>query len=131
MNIGAIWHKPRFTSATRSGYASTTSLWQALYEYRAEFVVNAHNHHYERFAPQTPSGVADQNGIREFVVGTGGADLDAFGTPQPNSQIRSNSAHGVLALTLGPDSYTWRFIPVAGKAFSDTGTQPVSRHPPS
>ena len=127
MNIAAIFHKPRFSSGNRAGFVSTASLWRALYEYRAEFVVSAHNHHYERFAPQTPSGVADQNGIREFVVGTGGAGLYAFGTTQPNSEVRNNTTHGVLALLLEPDSYAWQFIPVAGRTFSDTGTQPVSR----
>ena len=35
---------------------------------------NAHDHNYQRFAPQDPEGRADPDrGIREFVVGTGGA----------------------------------------------------------
>ena len=61
-------------------------------------------------------------GIREFVVGTGGAGLRAFGRPRPNSEVRDSETHGVIELTLRADGYDWRFIPVAGKSFSDSGT---------
>jgi hypothetical protein len=39
----------------------------------------------------------------------------------PNLQVRQNKAHGVLKLTLYEDRYTWKFIPVAGKTFTDSG----------
>jgi acid phosphatase type 7 len=68
---------------------------------------------YERFAPQTPDGVADpKRGIREFVVGTGGGRLRRFHTVAANSEMRNNTAFGVLKMTLKPDSYTWEFITV-------------------
>ena len=47
--------------------------------------------------------------MAEFVVGTGGRDLRGFGDPKPNSEVRWNSSFGVLALTLHPDRYDWRF----------------------
>src|SRR5205814_1955180 len=78
---------------------------------------------YERFAPQTPTGVADPaGGIREFVAGTGGALVTSFGTVRPNSQVRNSGTFGVLNLTLGDGSYSWQFVPVAGKTFTDSGT---------
>ena len=81
-----------------------------------------HDHEYERFAPQNPSGVADPKGIREFVVGTGGASHYAFATPIANSEVRDNSSFGVLKLTLHSTSYDWNFVPVAGASFTDSGS---------
>jgi acid phosphatase type 7 len=59
-----------------------------------------HDHLYERFALQDHSGAADPNGIRQFVVGTGGRALYSFNSPVANSEGRDNNAHGVLKLTL-------------------------------
>jgi len=86
-------------------------------------VLNGHDHTYERFAPQSPSGQADPTqGIREFVVGTGGAGLYPFPTVRPNSQVRNNTTWGVLKLTLHAASYDWQFIPIAGQTFTDAGS---------
>src|SRR5205823_6952602 len=91
-----------------------------------ELVVNGHEHNYERFAPQTPTGAADaQFGIREFVSGTGGSESGySFGTPLANSEVRNSTTFGVLKLTLDSASYSWQFVPVAGKTFTDAGTAP-------
>ncbi|HSJ85625.1 MAG TPA: SdiA-regulated domain-containing protein, partial [Anaerolineales bacterium] len=119
----AYWHEPRFSSGTVHGNSTTVAaLWQALYQYGADIVLNGHEHVYERFAKQNPSGIADPLGIREFVVGTGGFLYDDFGTPLPNSEIRNGNTNGVLKLTLHPTSYDWQFIPIAGQTFTDAGT---------
>lgn len=119
----AYWHQPRFSSGSAHGSSPYVQpLWQALYDYHAAIVVSAHEHSYERFAPQTPAGVADPaNGIREFVVGTGGDSHYSFGPPLPNSEVRNDATFGVLKLTLNPGSYMWQFIPVAGQTFRDSG----------
>jgi hypothetical protein len=55
------------------------------------------------------------------VVGTGGSALDSqFGTPDPNSEVRNGSTHGVLKLTLSPTGYDWQFISSKG-AVVDAG----------
>jgi acid phosphatase type 7 len=120
----AYWHNPRFSSGTEHGSdKSTGPLWQALYDYGADVVIAGHEHNYERFAPQTPSGVADpDSGIVEFVAGTGGADHYEFGPPIANSEVRNGDTWGVLKLTLAPGAYKWQFIPVAGKTFTDSGS---------
>jgi acid phosphatase type 7 len=70
-----------------------------------------------------PSGALDTaRGIRHFVAGTGGAGLYSFGAIQPNSQARNSNTHGVLKLTLHASSYDWRFVPVAGRTYTDSGT---------
>jgi calcineurin-like phosphoesterase family protein len=121
----AYWHHPRFTSGSvHQGDPRTGAFWQALYESHADVVLTGHQHNYERFAPQSPAGIADpSNGIRQFVVGTGGKDLYSFdSTPAPNSVVRHSSTFGVLKLILRPTSYEWQFIPEAGETFSDAGT---------
>ena len=120
----AYWHKPLFTSgANHSPETATRPLYQALYDYNAEVVVTGHNHQYERFAPQNPTGGLDTaRGIREFVAGMGGASHYSFGTIQPNSQARNSDTYGVLKLTLHANSYDWQFVPEAGKTYTDSGT---------
>lgn len=118
----AYWHHPRFSSGFHGNDGDLQPFWQALYEAGADVVISAHSHGYERFALQTPDGQADaQYGIREFVVGTGGDKFEAMGKIQPNSEVRNNTTHGVLKLTLHSTSYNWSFIPIAGKTFTDVG----------
>ncbi len=119
----AYWHHPRFSSATHGNNTSVQPFWDALYEFNADVVLAGHDHSYERFAPQTPTGVSDAaRGIRSFVVGTGGRSHYSLGTRKTNSQVFNGSTSGVLKLTLGAGSYAWQFIPVAGQTFTDSGT---------
>lgn len=122
--ILAYWHHPRFSSDGSHGSNVTVApLWDALYQYRADVVLNGHAHVYERFGLQNPSGVADANGIRQFIVGTGGkSPLYPWGTTKANSQVRNNQTFGVLKLTLGAGTYSWNFVPVAGQTWTDSGT---------
>ena len=86
-------------------------------------VLSGHEHIYERFAPQRADGTADPaRGVRQFVVGTGGAELYPLGPPIPNSEYRNNTTWGVLRLTLDQGSYSWRFVPVGGGDAMDSGT---------
>jgi hypothetical protein len=120
----AYWHHPRFSSGFEHGSdPSLQALWQALYDANADLVLSGHDHDYERFAPQTPTGVADDSrGIREFVVGTGGRSHYSLGTLKANSQIFHSTTYGVLKLTLSAGSYAWEFVPVAGGTFVDSGS---------
>src|SRR5207249_1668683 len=61
-------------------------------------------------------------GLRQFTVGTGGLNVDNFGAPRPNSEVRSSGAYGVLLLTLDTLNYSWQFIPIAGQSFTDAGS---------
>jgi len=120
----AYFHKPRFSSGLNHGNdPEVGAFWQALYGYNAELILNGHDHDYERFAPQDPGGNADpKRGIREFVVGTGGKNHREFGIHKSNSEVRNNHAFGVLKLTLKTTGYDWKFIPEAGKTFTDSGS---------
>jgi hypothetical protein len=121
-HIIAMWHIPVFASGLLSRTAYTV-WWQDLYAAGADLILDGHDHLYERFALQSPAGNADPAGIREFIVGTGGASPQSFGTTAANSQVRNAGTFGVLQLTLHAHSYDWQFIPIAGSTFSDSGTQ--------
>jgi hypothetical protein len=142
--IAAIWHHPRFYSSSDTASSLQRGwvkpFWQALYEAGADLILNGHAHNYERFAPQTPDGVADPDkGIRQFIIGTGGKSLGSVSKIHPNSQVREGKTFGVLKLTLSPGSYAWQFVPEAGRTFTDAGTsnchpastQPASAPPPA
>ncbi|MGQ0609194.1 MAG: phytase [Chloroflexota bacterium] len=119
----AYWHHPRFSSGTHGGDASVAAFWSALYEHGADVVLNGHDHDYERFAPQAPTGAADPDlGIRQFVIGTGGEGLRPFESIAANSEARNATDYGVLDLTLGGSGYAWEFIPVSGDTYTDAGT---------
>jgi hypothetical protein len=125
----AYWHEPLFTS--RGGTSSVQDFWQILYEAGADVVLNGHRHYYERFAPQDANGNPDpEHGIREFVVGTGGDSSSSLGSPITNLEIQNGDTHGVLKLTLHPDSYDWEFVPIAGSSFTDSGSAPCVVAPP-
>src|SRR5918992_5537818 len=123
--ILAYWHKPLFTSSDHphGGSTGTRPLWAALQAAGAEIVLNAHQHHYERFAPQTSTGSASAAGIRQFVAGGGGTPT-LYGfltTPAANSVVRYKG-HGVLLLSLSPGGYTWKHLSLPGAAFTDSGS---------
>jgi Ca2+-binding RTX toxin-like protein len=115
-------HRALFSSSNKAASA-LRPFWQILYDAGADVVLAGNNHVYERFAPQTPAGAPDPSrGLREFVVGTGGQSHGSFGTVEAQSEVRNRETFGVLALTLNSASYSWRFVPVAGKTFSDRGS---------
>ena len=118
----AYWHHPRFSSGEHGSNTSYDAFWKDLYAASAEIVLSGHDHDYERFALQNPSGAADPNGIQQFVVGTGGKNYYAFNPTKPNSLVRNSDTYGILKLTLHPTSYDWQFIPEPGKTFTDSGT---------
>jgi alkaline phosphatase len=119
----AIWHHPRFSSGEHGDDVRSAEFWNVLYAAGAELVLNGHDHDYERFAPQDPDGRLDPaRGIREFVVGTGGAPLRLFNPPVANSELREARAYGILVLDLAPGGYVWHFLSTTGRAFSDSGS---------
>jgi hypothetical protein len=119
----AYWHHPVFSSGEHGNDPYMQEIWRILYSFGADVVLSGHDHHYERFAPQSPTGLADPtHGIREFIVGTGGKSLRPTRSPVPNSQVRESKTYGVLKLTLRPASYDWAFMPIAGETFTDSGS---------
>lgn len=119
----AYWHHPRFSSGQHGDDPAYDAFWQALYQAGADLVLVGHDHDYERFAPQDPSGHTDpEHGIREIVAGTGGRETRPFATVRPNSEARNATDLGVLKLRLRTDGYDWEFLHEAGGTFTDVGS---------
>jgi len=119
----AMWHHPRFSSGEHGNDPITQDLWRALYDADADLILSGHDHDYERFAAQAPSGQADpERGIVEMVVGTGGRSHYPFVTIRANSLVRNNTTYGVLRLALSDAGWSSDFIPVPGGAFADAAS---------
>ena len=116
----AYYHHPLYSSTAT--YSSSRGLVNALYAYHADLILNGHRHYYEREKPLDPTGKVDLvNGYREIIAGTGG--IGGGSTASSSFTETSNgSTFGVLKLYLYDDSYAWKFIPVAGKTYTDSGS---------
>ncbi len=124
----AYWHHPVFTSGPHGNNPRMADIFRLLHAAGTEVVLVGHDHIYERFAPQDAAGVADPaRGVRSFTVGTGGARLYSLRSPQPNSEVRDASTHGVLRLMLGASDFRWAFVPVDGGAPRDEGSADCHR----
>jgi hypothetical protein len=152
--IAAYWHQPTFSAAnsiTNPEGPTAGAFWQLLYQYKADLVLTGHDHLYARYRPLQPvfdaakgawTGVYDpKNGIREFIVGTGGETLDPVGygnqsDPTGNANFNKDNLEaatgqfwGVMGLTLNKNGYEWDFEsalkdpaqPAGPAAYSDKG----------
>lgn len=120
--VAAYWHHPIMSSGPHGDVSVMGPIWRLLYRFDAEVVVSAHDHIYERFEKLDAALLPDpERGIREFVVGTGGAPLYPFVAIQPGSAVRI-AEFGVMKFTLRSGSYDWAFIPVRSASPIDFGT---------
>jgi hypothetical protein len=119
----AYFHRPLFSSGVHGGTPEMLPLWRILSDGGVDLILGGHDHHYERFLPQTPAGVADSaNGIAQFIVGTGGARLRGERARlAPNSALRIRGRYGVLKLTLGDGEYRHAFVDTDGRVWDSGG----------
>jgi hypothetical protein len=111
----AYWHHARYSSGRHGDQKMTDSFWQALAAAGADLVLAGHDHDYERFGPI--------DGIRSFVVGTGGRSrYEMIRPPNAASELRVNSSDGLLMLTLKDSGFDWQFIPARGSSLTDHGS---------
>jgi hypothetical protein len=119
----AIFHRRRFFQGAWGRAEAIKPIWDVLYAAGVEIAVNGQDKFYERYRPQNPDGVPDPvNGIRQFIVGTGGRWLDQMIQPASNVEVRNNTTWGVIKFTLDAGKYSWEFVPAAGGTFTDSGT---------
>ncbi len=120
----AYWHHPRFSTGVVGDSPAIRPLFQALYDANADLLLVGHAHNYQRWSPLNPTGAADAaRGIRQFVVGTGGRIFHEVSPPDPRQEIANDDTFGVLRLVLSSGGFTWQFLPVPGRTFTDTGSQ--------
>jgi len=119
----AIMHHPLISSGPHGDDEThARPLWKLLYRHGVDLALVGHDHQYERFAPVNALGVKDLAfGIREFVVGTGGAEHYGVTSLHRYSQVHNSQTFGVLELSLRSGGYSWRFDPALGATFTDRG----------
>jgi acid phosphatase type 7 len=118
----AYFHHPLYASGTTHDSPKVKPFWSELYNHYAEVILSGHVHRYERFARITPNGErSSARGIRQFIVGTGGKlGGSQKGPDEPRVQAKKIGAAGVLKLELGSGFYHWKFVPVAGRNYTDS-----------
>lgn len=128
----AYLHHPRWTTGrVHAEEAGLEPIMRTLHEHGVELVLAGHDHNYQRFPRLDAAGNPDPAGVRQFVVGTGGARLYAFDDGDRRAEARSRS-FGALELRLGDGSYRWEFVADGGGpngTFSDRGAEACHRRP--
>jgi hypothetical protein len=100
-----------------------STIWADLVAAHVSVVLAGHNHDYERFVALNAAGQPDPAGVTEFVVGTGGKNHYGFTVaPLTGEVVRNDASFGVIDMTLGPTSYSWKFVPAPGYTFTDSGS---------
>ena len=118
----AYWHHPRFNAGKYGEMVKMDYFWQLLDEHNVEVALAGHEHNYQRFTPVDSSGTPDPQGVRQFVVGTGGKDHYEVKSPFPSILEKfDDSTFGVLKMTLHDTSYEWEFVGESGSSFTDSG----------
>ena len=136
-----LWHHPRFSSQTTLPLLAppnyTSYPWERFIAAKGDLILNASQHFYERFAPQRTDGTRDGLGLREFIVGSGGASgVGTLSAIRPNSETRVGNTRGVLKLELGAGFYRWQFVRSSNSGYTDSGSAvchkalPHSEEPP-
>jgi hypothetical protein len=131
----AYWHHPRFDWLKYQKadwtedyeWLRTKPFWDALVSAGADVVLAGHNHNYSRWKPMDASLRLDrEHGIRQFIVGSGGRNLNDFGGPQTKPSTFAtgwSGGFGFLRLRLRDDGYDWRFVAADGQpTFVDQGS---------
>lgn len=132
------WERRFYTTgsspAALGRQANMLPMGNVMYQNHVDLLISAKDKVYERFAPMNPTdGSADPNGIRQFIVGTGGRSADQL----PAGTVTNREAAfslpptewGVLKLTLGDGNYGWEFVnsnPASTNV--DKSTAPVPCH---
>lgn len=112
--LAAVWHAPRWSSGRHGSDWGVASMFRLLAGSGTDVLFSGHDHSYERFTRLNGNGRPSPTGLRQIVVGTGGAKLYAFRTPLLGSQVRSTGHFGVLRVRLAADGYSWQFLATDG-----------------
>jgi hypothetical protein len=117
----AYWHHPIASSGEHGNDARARPIFALFDAQGGDLVLNGHDHNYERFTKINSSGQVSASGVREIVVGTGGANLRGQIFVQPGSEVRNFDTHGIVDINLASTGYSGNFVPAPGfGSFTDS-----------
>jgi hypothetical protein len=128
-NVLAMWHYPRYSSGvTHGSNTGMDNIWDLLVTKHADLVLVGHEHLYERGKKIGTSDAVASNGIREFVVGTGGRDGSNYDCGAVIAQMENciQDEFGVMSLKLYSDHYEWAFLNTQAGHYTDAGSESVN-----
>lgn len=113
------------------------AMFTLLHSHRASVLVAGHDHHFEQLgranaeakpADKGQAAMVD-DGVRSFVVGTGGKRLypDVYREKWAFTEAFDMNNHGILKMKLYPNSYSWEFISTKPTAPSMTVIRDVKK----
>ena len=115
----AYWHRPIVAPSSvhsddeghfADAYLGGDNVWQKLYDGGVDLVLQGHDHLYARYARYNRAGNnTDPNGIRHFIVGTGGNGNYDVTETKPGQEF-AVATLGIMKLTLNPTNYSWQFV---------------------
>ena len=123
-------HEPRWSVGPLGNEGAYATFWGDAVAAHVAMVLNGHDHDYEHFGPMDANGNPVTNGTSEFIVGTGGGNLDAQSGTSPALLASDFNDFGVLKLTLHSTGADYAFQTVGG-AIKDSGTVGCSVSTPS
>jgi hypothetical protein len=116
----AYFHYPILSRGEHTGSATMKPFFDRLYKTKADLVLVGHDHNYQRYAKMDGAKVATTDGLRQLIVGTGGADHYPITGTHPLLEASQGDTWGVLKLDLTPMTYSGTFVPIAGSSWTDT-----------
>jgi hypothetical protein len=116
----AYMHYPFISSGRYTTFPNITPIMVRLYAARVDLLLTGHDHDYQRFAPMDSEQVAQSDGVREVITGTGGGDNYTVVGTHPLFVTGQGHTFGVLRVDLTGVGYDGQFVPVAGKTWTDS-----------
>jgi hypothetical protein len=126
--IAAYWHHPRWSTGINGSDNRVGFFAQELVNAKADIMLSGHEADYERFPPLDAAGNPSPDGVRQFVVGTGGQVMytpvrnpGAKPRKEPPREAANFISSGFLELTLYQDHYDFDYRTV-DDTITDSGS---------
>jgi len=116
----AFMHYPYVSSGRYTIFSTMKPIVDRLYASRADLLLTGHDHNYQRFMPMDGEKVAQEDGVRQVITGSGGGDKYTVLGTHPLFQAGQGHSFGVLRLDLTATGYDGAFVPVVGKTWTDS-----------
>jgi hypothetical protein len=120
-------HHARLTNVEGVGRTGLEPEWDLMVDRGGDIMLGGHAHTYERWLPMDGEKVLVDEGLTQFVVGTGGRPILNAKHPEPRTAADITTP-GALLLDLGDSDANYTFISTDGQ-YTDTGTLPCRTAP--